>query len=94
MTEVSEPVAAVITCRDDLVEILRARKAELGLSNSYVEHQLQMGDGNADKFIGPVPTKGNEPVGGFGHGRVAWRQARVRGVPRDGSQDAEAVGRP
>ena len=58
MTEVSAPVAAVITCRDDLVEILRARKAELGLSNSYVEHQLQMGDGNADKFIGPMPTKG------------------------------------
>jgi hypothetical protein len=48
----------VIRNRDDLVEALRSRKDELGLSNGFVEHQLQLGDGACDKAIGPTQRKG------------------------------------
>jgi hypothetical protein len=48
----------VIRNRDDLVEALRSRKDELNLSNSFVEHQLQMSDGHCDKLLGPTQRKG------------------------------------
>jgi hypothetical protein len=48
---VTEPRA--ILNRDDLIEVLRARKTELGLSNSFVDAQLQMADGGCDKVLGP-----------------------------------------
>jgi hypothetical protein len=44
--------------RDDLIEVLRARKAELGLSNSFVDAQLQMAEGGCDKVLGPSQAKG------------------------------------
>jgi hypothetical protein len=44
--------------RDDLVEVLRARKTELGLSNAFVEAQLQMTDGGCDKVLGPTQAMG------------------------------------
>jgi hypothetical protein len=47
----------VIGNRDDLVEVLRARKAQIGLSNAYVEHALHMGAGGCDKPLGPSRTK-------------------------------------
>jgi hypothetical protein len=48
----------VIRNRDDLIEALRSRKEQLGLSNAYVEHQLQMSDGHCDKLLGPSQAKG------------------------------------
>jgi hypothetical protein len=54
----SPPIGTVINCRDDLVEVLRARKAELNLSNAYIEDQLHMAAGGADKVIGPSRTRG------------------------------------
>jgi hypothetical protein len=48
----------VIRNRDDLIEALRSRKDELGLSNAFVEHELQMSDGACDKAIGPTQRKG------------------------------------
>jgi hypothetical protein len=48
----------VIRNRDDLVEALRSRKDELGLSNGFIEHQLQMGDGACNKILGPTQSKG------------------------------------
>lgn len=48
----------VIRSRDDLVDMLRARKAELGLSNGFIEDQLQMCEGGADKVLGPSRVKG------------------------------------
>jgi hypothetical protein len=48
----------VITCRDDLIEALRSRKGELGLSNAFVEHELQMAVGGLDKVLGPSQVKG------------------------------------
>jgi hypothetical protein len=50
--------AHVIRNRDDLVELLRARKAELGLSNAFVEAQLLMSSGGCDKVLGPAQVKG------------------------------------
>jgi hypothetical protein len=44
--------------RNDLVEVLRARKTELGLSNAFVEAQLQMTDGGCDKVLGPTRAMG------------------------------------
>jgi hypothetical protein len=41
----------IIRNRDDLVELLRARKAQIGLSNAYVEHALHMGAGGCDKLL-------------------------------------------
>jgi hypothetical protein len=51
-----EPV--VIRNRCDLIEVLRARKEQLGLSNVYIETQLQMADGGADKVLGPSTVRG------------------------------------
>jgi hypothetical protein len=48
---------AVITCRDDLVEALRVRKAQLNLSNEFIEGQLLMTAGGADKVLGPSQIK-------------------------------------
>jgi hypothetical protein len=48
----------VIRNRDDLIEALRSRREQLGLSNAYVEHQLQMSDGHCDKLLGPSQAKG------------------------------------
>jgi hypothetical protein len=53
---VTEPRA--IRNRGDLVEVLRARKTELGLSNAFVEAQLQMTDGGCDKVLGPTQAMG------------------------------------
>jgi hypothetical protein len=48
----------VIRNRDDLIEALRSRKDELGLSNAFMEDQLQMADGHCDKVLGPTQRKG------------------------------------
>jgi hypothetical protein len=48
----------VIRNRDDLIEALRSRKDELGLSNGFVEGQLLMADGHCDKLLGPSQCKG------------------------------------
>jgi hypothetical protein len=48
----------VIRNRDDLVDTLRSRKEQLGLSNAFVEAQLQMADGGCDKVLGPSQIKG------------------------------------
>jgi hypothetical protein len=37
---------------------LRSRKGELGLSNAFVEHELQMAVGGLDKVLGPSQVKG------------------------------------
>jgi hypothetical protein len=42
---------------DDLVDALAARKTELGLSNSLIEHALLMGEHGLDKLVGPSRTK-------------------------------------
>jgi hypothetical protein len=42
---------------DDLVDALAARKSELGLSNSFIEHALLMGEHGLDKLIGPTRRK-------------------------------------
>jgi hypothetical protein len=47
-----------IRTRNDLVEFLRARKEQLGLSNAFVETQMQMTDGGCDKVLGPTQAKG------------------------------------
>jgi hypothetical protein len=49
---------AVIACRDDLIEALRARKTEVGLSNNFIEHALHMAAGGLDKVLGPSQVKG------------------------------------
>jgi hypothetical protein len=48
----------IIRNRDELLEALRLRKTELGLSNSLLEHQLHMADGHIDKLLGPSQKKG------------------------------------
>lgn len=50
--------ARIIACRDDLVEALRSRKAELNLSNEFVENATHMTDGGCDKVLGPSQQKG------------------------------------
>jgi hypothetical protein len=42
----------------ELVEALASRKNELGLSNAFVEHQLQMADNSCDKILGRTQRKG------------------------------------
>jgi hypothetical protein len=49
---------AVIACRDDLVELLRARKNELGLSNAWIENALHLGENDLTKTLGPTQSKG------------------------------------
>jgi len=56
--KVAEMGEYVIRNRDDLIEALRSRKDELNLSNGFVEHQLQMGDGACNKILGPTQSKG------------------------------------
>src|ERR1700733_712157 len=48
----------VIENRDELVAALRSRKEFLGLSNAWIEAQLHMTDGGADKILGPSQAKG------------------------------------
>jgi hypothetical protein len=48
----------VIENREQLVEALRSRKEFLGLSNAWIEAQLHMTDGGADKILGPSQAKG------------------------------------
>jgi hypothetical protein len=43
----------VIRCSDDMVEALRARKEQLGLSNAALEEQVLMAAGTCDKYLGP-----------------------------------------
>jgi hypothetical protein len=49
---------APIRCHDDLVDYIRARKEELGLSNEFVEEICLMTKGHVDKLIGPSREKG------------------------------------
>jgi hypothetical protein len=59
MDEVSGGAAGtVVKSRDDLVEVLRSRKDELGLSNSYIEAALHMAEHGCDKILGPSQVKG------------------------------------
>jgi hypothetical protein len=51
-------IGTVLRSRDELIELLRARKADLGLSNAFIEEQMQMAAGGADKVLGPSGTKG------------------------------------
>lgn len=51
----------VIRTYDDLVEVFRARKAELGLSNKTCDGLLNRGDGYTDHHIGTA-DKGIGPV--------------------------------
>jgi hypothetical protein len=44
----------VIRNSDDMVEALRARKEQLGLSNAAIEEQLLMAAGTCDKYLGPT----------------------------------------
>jgi hypothetical protein len=53
-----QPTEHVIHNRLDLAEALRSRKEQLGLSNAFVEAQLQMTDGGCDKVLGPTQAKG------------------------------------
>jgi hypothetical protein len=48
----------VIRNRDDLIEVLRSRKEQLGLSNAFVDAQLQLADGGCDKVLGPTQARG------------------------------------
>jgi hypothetical protein len=48
----------VIENREQLIAVLRSRKEFLGLSNAFVEAQLQLTSGGADKILGPSQTKG------------------------------------
>jgi hypothetical protein len=47
----------IIRSRDELIEALRSRKEQLELSNSFVEAELHLGDGNLDKILGVTPRK-------------------------------------
>jgi hypothetical protein len=53
----AEPLAR-ITCYNDLVEALLARKIALGLSDAELEHQAFLGAGHVNKIFGPTPIKG------------------------------------
>lgn len=50
----SEP----IRCYEDLVDYIRARKDDLGLSNAFVDEFCGMTPGYCDKLLGPSGTKG------------------------------------
>lgn len=52
----SEP--APIRCTADLLDALHARKAELGLSNKFVDDICGLADGHTDKVLGPTRAKG------------------------------------
>jgi hypothetical protein len=47
---------------DSFVELLRARKAELGLSNDVMDDLAGLARGHSDKLVGPSQTKGIGPV--------------------------------
>jgi hypothetical protein len=49
---------APIRSHDDLVDYIRARKEELGLSNEFIEEKCLMTKGHCDKLIGPSREKG------------------------------------
>jgi hypothetical protein len=44
-------------CHDDLVDYIRARKEELGLSNEFIEEKCLMTKGHCGKLIGPSREK-------------------------------------
>jgi hypothetical protein len=46
-------VPTAIRCHDDLIEYIRARKEELGLSNAFIEDKCHMAEGHVDKILGP-----------------------------------------
>lgn len=48
---------AIIRSQDDLVEAMRARKDELGLSNQFCDEVGGLSSGHTDKVIGPSRTK-------------------------------------
>ena len=43
---------------DELVDLLRARKEALGLSDAHLEHMCDMTPGHCTKLLGPARTKG------------------------------------
>jgi hypothetical protein len=49
---------APIRCHDDLVDYIRARKEELGLSHEFIEEKCLMTKGHVDKLLGPSKEKG------------------------------------
>jgi hypothetical protein len=44
-------------CYVELVELLRARKVELGLSDEFIEAQCLMAAGSCTKYLGRAPVK-------------------------------------
>jgi len=53
-----ETVIGVATCHHELVEVLRERKAALGLSNELLDHLAGLTSGHVDKLLGPSQSKG------------------------------------
>jgi hypothetical protein len=53
-----EAVLGVATCHDELIEVLRARKASLGLSNELLDHLMPAASGHTDKLLGPSQERG------------------------------------
>jgi hypothetical protein len=49
---------APIRCTDDLIEALRGMKAQLGLSNEFVDQVGGLTTGHCDKVLGPTRAKG------------------------------------
>jgi hypothetical protein len=43
---------------NELIDVLRARKEQLGLSNAWIEHTIQLADGHCDKVLGPARERG------------------------------------
>jgi hypothetical protein len=53
-----ETVLGVATCHDELIEVLRVRKAALGLSNELLDHLMPATSGHCDKLLGPSQERG------------------------------------
>lgn len=51
------PVTRIIRCTDDLLEAFAARKAELELSNEFVDDVGGLTRGHCDKVLGPTRAK-------------------------------------
>jgi hypothetical protein len=49
------------TCHDQLVDLLRARKEQLGLSNAFVDDLIMLAGGHTDKLLGPARKRGLSP---------------------------------
>jgi hypothetical protein len=50
-----------VTCHDQLVDALRARKEHLGLSNAFVDDLIMLAGGHTDKLLGPARKRGLSP---------------------------------